>query len=75
MILKRLIFIRIEIFHFLEKFLLGKVRTSRLKCYNYEQAHSDGGIGDDDVDELKEGVDADEIFENDDVADVVVVVH
>ena len=47
-----------------------------MKCYNYEQAHSDEGIGDDDVDELmKEGVDADEIFENDDVADVVVVVH
>ena len=73
MILKRLIFIRIEIFHFLEKCPLGKVRTFRLKCYNYEQAHSDEGIGDDDVDELKEGVDADEIF--DDVADVVVVVH
>ena len=49
------------------------MRIFRLKCYNYEQAHSDEGIGDDDVDELKEGVDADEIFENDDVADVVVV--
>ena len=61
---------------FVEKFRhsLGKVRTFQLKCYNYEQAHSDEGIGDD-ADELKEGVDADEIFENDDVADVVVVVH
>ena len=50
----------------MEKFRhsLGKVRTFQLKCYNYEQAHSDEGIGDD-VDELKEGVDADEIFEDD----------
>ena len=50
---------------------LGKVRTFQLKCYNYEQAHSDEGIGDD-VDELKEGVDADEIFEDDDVDEAVV---
>jgi len=49
---------------------LGKVRTFQLKCYNYEQAHSDEGIGDD-VDELKEGVDADEIFEDDDDEAVV----
>ena len=47
------------------------MRTFRLKCYNYEQAHSDEGIGDDDVDELKEGVDADEIFEDDDDEAVV----
>ena len=46
------------------------MRTFQLKCYNYEQAHSDEGIGDD-VDELKEGVDADEIFEDDDDEAVV----
>ena len=76
MILKR--FIIVEIFHFLEKCSLGKVRTFRLKCYNFEQAHSDEGNGDPDAnDELKDhvGVDTDEIFENDyDEAVVVVVV-
>ena len=49
-----------------------------MKCYNFEQAHSDEGNGDPDAnDELKDhvGVDADEIFENDyDEAVVVVVV-